>query len=107
MALDSVTDTLPQDFYKRYELLGMRAMLRTLHKPEDLSETDLAKKTIFFKRLLRLQLHSQQEKSNYQAESHIDTVDTTPKWDVISDFLETIPFELTGAQKRSLKEIIE
>jgi len=106
-ALEHVTDPLPQEFYERYWLLEMRTMLRTLHKPEDLWETDLAKKTIFFKRLLRLQLHSQQEKNTYQTDSTLSTQSNEPQRNIITEFLSLLPFELTGAQKRSLKEIIE
>jgi RecG-like helicase len=70
-------------------------MLRALHKPESIEETHLAKKTIFFKRLLRLQLVSQQEKNTYQADSTLSQDMHTPQRDVISTFLETLPFELT------------
>lgn len=80
-------------------------MLRKIHTPQTMQEGLEAKKTVFFKRLLKVQLHSQREKEAYQAQTHPDAqcIDRT----CIKTFLSTLPFTLTNAQKRALKDIIE
>jgi RecG-like helicase len=65
-ALHDITDTYPADFYEKYDLMPLKDMLHTLHYPENIQDTTIAKKTLFFKRLLRVQLHSLIQKQLYQ-----------------------------------------
>lgn len=103
--LDEVVDIYPADFYEKYDLMPLRDMLHTLHYPEEIADTTIAKKTVFFKRLLRVQLHSLVQKQLYQwTENHIQqNIDR----ELIKQFTSTLPFELTNAQKKALKQIIE
>ena len=104
-ALHDVVDTYPANFYKKYDLMPLQDMLRTLHYPETIADTTIAKKTVFFKRLLRVQLHSIVQKQLYQWSQEIqkEAIDR----ELIKQFTSTLPFELTNAQKKSLKQIIE
>lgn len=103
--LETVQDLFPMKFYERYDLMKPQEMIKTLHLPEDIDDTVYAKKTIFFKRMLRVQLHSLISKRDYQADATFqkEPIDR----ELIKEFLATLPFELTWAQKRALKELIE
>ena len=64
--LNNIIDDYPKEFYETNDLLELKDMLQQMHRPETMSAAMEAKKTLFFKRLLRVQLHSLQQKSLYQ-----------------------------------------
>ncbi len=103
--LEDIHEQYPAWLYKQYNLLPTKTMLKALHVPETIEETKHAKKTLFFKRMLRVQLQSLLSKKEYQWSIHHQqkTIDR----DILKEFLKTLSFTLTSAQKRSLKEIIE
>ena len=104
-ALENIVDDLPRDFYTQHQLLPLKDMMQQLHYPQTMEESMQAKKTLFFKRLLRVQLHSLVSKQLYQGDQ--ENAHDEPDRDLIKQFTATLPFELTNAQKKSLKQIIE
>ena len=103
--IDNIHDIYPASFYGTYDLMPLKDMLSALHYPQTMDASFQAKKTVFFQRLLRVQLHSLMSKQQYQAGSDFKKEDIDR--DLIKQFTATLPFELTNAQKRSLKQIIE
>ena len=101
--IDSVQETLPDSLLKKYDLVDVRTMMRCLHSPDDRATLDKAKERMFFERLLRIQISSQLAKRDYQQTHIIEK----PDWSVITQFIETLPYTLTHAQKKVLKEIID
>lgn len=101
----SLNDSFPEAFYKKYDLLPVKEMITTLHRPETIEHARQAKKTLFFKRMVRIQINSLIQKKNYQAGQEFDTLPVDR--DIIKQFLDTLPFTLTNAQKVALKDIIE
>lgn len=101
--IDSVQETLPDSLLKKYDLVDVRTMMRCLHSPDDRATLDKAKERMFFERLLRIQISSQLAKREYQQTHTIEQ----PDWSVITQFIETLPYTLTHAQKKVLKEIID
>ena len=98
------SETYPEEFLDTYNLPHIHDMIRGLHFPETLSEAHIAKSRVFFEQLLKVQLVSLQNQSQYQLDTtQITAIDRT----YIKEFVATLPFELTGAQKRALKECIE
>ncbi len=103
-ALEDVTETLPSSFLEEYNLLPLRETYRLLHFPESISDTEQAKYRIFFEKLLKIQLISNINEREYKNDTaHLPQIDRTH----IKQFLWIIPFELTWAQKKSLKEMVE
>lgn len=78
-------------------------MFQSLHAPSTFAEIDRARQRIYTTKLLQRQLNAQIAKQQYQ---HILST-TPPERHWVSDLLEHVPFELTGAQKKAIKQIIE
>jgi len=98
-----ITDPLPPAFLQKYHLPDLPAALRELHAPQDLAAVEHAQSRIYFGKLLQRQLISLTHKLSYQQPKTTDQ----PDREGIKGFLSHLPFELTKAQKKSLKEIID
>lgn len=61
---------------------------------------------IFFDRLLRVQLHSLMNKAAYQA-NYIAKASTQQNREMVKDIVGTLPFTLTNAQKKVIKQVID
>jgi len=100
----SIPDYLPQEIINNYKLLSLDKSLKNLHYPESESLKQQAEYRIKFDELfliqLKLLLQKEIRKTNYQG--HI--------FSKVGNFFNTyysdcLPFQLTEAQKRVIKEI--
>lgn len=98
-----ITDPLPSSFLQQRDLVGLREMFQWLHAPTSFEQIERARRRIYTIKLLQRQLNSIVTKQHYQ---HILSV-TPPNRTWISDLLAHVPFELTGAQKKAIKQIVE
>jgi ATP-dependent DNA helicase RecG len=112
--LPHIHDALPQPLLDRYCLPSLQETLRALHAPKDIDEPSKAKTRLFFERLLHVQLLSLLAKESYQESSNAlqalhlpDGEDNAPHRNIVKDLVDKLPFQLTHAQKRSIREIIE
>lgn len=103
--LPALTESLPQAFLQQYGLPDIQTTLRSLHAAESFEQINQAKRRLFFERMLRIQLLSLDNKQSYQ-EHGVETT-SPPDRERIKDFISALPFELTHAQKRCIKEIID
>lgn len=97
-------ETLPDYLLAQYKLIGRWDSLQRIHFPETQLELDAATRRLKFEELFFLQLRLLQIRRRRK--------DSTPGFifEKIGDFFNTffkekLPFELTNAQKRVLKEI--
>ncbi len=95
----SVSDVLPEEIRSEYGLIGAEEALRKIHFPKNETEAAEAKKRLVFEELLVLSLGIKLRKSRIQGEK--------PGYSDLSceGFIRSLPFELTGAQKRCIGEI--
>ncbi len=102
--IEEFEEYLPLDFLNTYDLPPLKQTIRNLHFPENLEQARDAKNRIFFEKLLNIQLVSLDHQANYQ-----QNLPSTEKinWEHIKTFVETLPFELTGAQRRAIKECVD
>ncbi len=94
-------DTIPLKTAKENGLMPLYKALMGVHMPKSRDEFELSRERLAFEELLVLQMGIRmmgEERKNYSA---------TPIKDVkcIAEFAKTLPFELTGAQKRVINEI--
>ena len=84
-------------------------MVRHLHFPDSKELLAIAQERLYFDRLLRIQLHAMMNKQAYQDSiAPLDkAIQTEPNFDLIKDFIASLPFTLTTAQKKVIKENIE
>ena len=98
---EKMDDPLPKPLRKRYELCGYKDALRFIHQPEDLEQVRSARGRLAFEELLTLQLGMLllKGRSRDKTGAQIQDADVAP-------FYNTLPYELTGAQKRTVSEAL-
>ena len=102
--INSISETLPGYLVKHYKLLDRKAAIFNIHFPENPKLINLAVNRLKFEELLFMQLQILLSK-NYQKEK-IEGIRFGTVGNYLNDFFKNyIPFELTQAQKRVIKEI--
>jgi ATP-dependent DNA helicase RecG len=99
-----VEDFLPVGLRERCDLLELPQAISQAHYPEDEMVKDRARVRLAFDELFILQLGVINRKHNWQ-EAQPDsafTIDTA----LLDNFIEALPFRLTAAQQRVLKEML-
>lgn len=99
-----MSESLPETLRKKYDLLSRRHALKSIHFPATTDELAQAQKTLKFEELFYVQLRLIQVKAQR---------DKTIKGNVFnhvghafnSFYNDHLPFPLTGAQKRVIKEV--
>ena len=102
--LESVEDHLPERIRQQYGLVDKREALQGIHFPKDSEHFFQARKRLVFEELFMLQLSLYQLKADFAKKLMGVSHQVTPE---LKDFMQTLPFELTGAQKRVMREIVQ
>ena len=99
-----IKDTLPQEILEAFHLMPLKEALHAMHFPDNPAQLQKARERFKFEELFYLQLHilrfarARSKRNRGNVFSRIG--------DYFNNFYsECLPFELTGAQKRVLKEI--
>lgn len=93
---------IPEGIREKYHIAEINYAMKNIHFPEDFESYNIARERFVFEELLILQLAlSGHKDTNTQRESVVfgDIL-------CVRDFVKTLPFPLTGAQKRTLNEIL-
>lgn len=99
-----VEDFLPDGIRERQKLLPLPVAISQAHFPDDEILKDRARVRIAFDELFLLQLGVLKKKREWQEGQPANPIKTEKR--VLDAFLESLPFELTGAQDKSLREIL-
>ena len=99
---DLVTETLPQRVISDSNLLSLPQALKNIHFPEDLQITNLARSRLAFDELFYLELMLALRKKRIHREEGIAF---QKPGNLVRSALKMLPFELTQAQKKVLREI--
>ncbi|MER1984722.1 MAG: ATP-dependent DNA helicase RecG [Solibacillus sp.] len=107
LALDTVVgdmlETLPESLRTSYKLLPLADALEGVHFPKDAEHAKQARRRFVYEELLEFQLRIQAlRKANKEQEQGLSVAYDVNK---LRDFIATLPYELTGAQKRVVNEI--
>ena len=106
-------DHLPNWFTEKYDLLSLSQTITTLHYPSDYEILNKARYRIYFDKLLKVQVNSLLNKKIYEQKDEITeniykkNSQTKVDWNIIKEFVDSLPFELTPPQKVCIKEIVE
>lgn len=98
---DNIDDTFTPEFCKRCGIETLPSAIRKIHVPETLSEMEEARARLCFEEVFMIAAALASEKSRSLGEA----APAFEKTD-ISEYVSSLPYELTGAQKRSLDEIL-
>ena len=99
-----VTDFLPTALRKRLNLLELPVAISQAHYPEDEATKDKARVRLAFDELFLLQLGVMSKKRDWQESRPGSPLEI--KLPIIEKFLKSLPFTLTAAQDKVLKEIL-
>ena len=99
-----VEDFLPSDLKERCNFLELPQAISQAHYPEGEAAKDRARARLAFDELFFLQLGVLSKKRDWQESQPASPFGIeTP---ILETFLKSLPFELTAAQKRVLKELL-
>ena len=104
--LGAIPEVIPDAIKERNNLLDRKTALKQIHFPENEELLERARFTIVFEEFFLLQL-----KLATIREENAKNIKTIPlkikKNGLVKKFLDSLPFELTGAQDKALKEILK
>lgn len=103
-ALQDEHDVLPPDIIRNHQLMERRRALRELHVPTSIRDISKARERLKFEELFFFQLFlAARSKSRKRPDRGLPMDPKSPRARAL---VETLPFELTGAQRRVIHEII-
>lgn len=100
---DQIAETLPNELLEKYKLVPVTEALEGIHFPKNLDETKQSRRRFVYEELLQFQLKIQTLRKSRKE----DEQGTSIHYDLekLKSFFESLPYELTGAQKRVVNEI--
>ena len=111
--LDGCPEPLPAQLRQQEQLLERAQALQAIHQPRDQASLAAARNRLVFDEFLLLQLGLAQRRRQLKAAQALPLTAADPinqganpaVVDLVSRFLDLLPFDLTGAQQRVLAEI--
>ena len=102
--IDRVDEFLPADLLHRTGLIGLVNAMRQIHYPDDWDAEKAAKRRLAFDEFFLLQTSVIRRRNDWREENR--GIPISVDNGVIESFLGSLPFDLTGAQNRSLQEVL-
>lgn len=103
---EGVPDTLPQAFREKMHLVDLTTALINIHFPKDQASMQKARERLKFEELFYIQLQILKQAKSYSQKSQGFLMPIVGR--AFNDFYHNhLPFPLTGAQKRVVREIHE
>lgn len=102
--LPGIGDPLPVEIRQRYQLVDLQTALEQVHFPETFAHYESARRRLVFDELFYIQVRLGLIRSQYKRT--VKGLSLKMQADgLVQRFLESLPFDLTGAQKRVFEEI--
>jgi ATP-dependent DNA helicase RecG len=101
--LDKMTDYLPVDILKKYNLPTLKTALIWIHKPKNSQDAEAARKRFAFEEVFCIQLERQHDKLEYRKNKAFQIPENKKETE---EFLKRFPFSLTNSQKESINTIL-
>ena len=101
---DRIEDALPQELVKKFQFLPLNKALWQIHFPDSLELAEKSRERFSFEELLLLELKALKEKMNLKREKALAVpIDV----ETIKEFLKSLPFQITSAQKKAIWQILK
>ncbi|BCL37296.1 ATP-dependent DNA helicase RecG [Nostoc sp. MS1] len=97
-------DPLPKGLREKYNLMELKDAIANIHFPDESATLQAARRRLVFDEFFYLQLGLLQRQQ--QAKAIQTSAILAPKGQLIENFYEILPFQLTGAQQRVLNDIL-
>ncbi|RMH82390.1 MAG: ATP-dependent DNA helicase RecG [Actinomyces sp.] len=99
-----LADPVPEAVRRRLDLVDRQWAIERIHRPATMGEVGDARRRLVFDELLRVQLELVRRKRRLERE--VEGIEHRIDGPLLAAFLERLPFELTGAQRRAVDEIL-
>ncbi|MEM7093928.1 MAG: ATP-dependent DNA helicase RecG [Actinomycetota bacterium] len=99
-----LADPVPEPLRRRHDLIDRDTALRTIHAPETMAQVDHARRRLIYDELFRIQIALVRRKRELE-ESQFG-VSHDPDGELIARFFANLAFDLTGAQRRTIDEML-
>jgi ATP-dependent DNA helicase RecG len=99
-----VTEYLPADILATARVPGVAAALKSVHRPTSLADAMSGRSRLAFEELFFVQLLQQRAKE--LARTHRAGIQFVNRRALTTKLRESLPFQLTGAQVRTIREIV-
>ncbi len=103
-AIGTIADPLPPELIDRLKLMPLGEALQQIHNPTDMASLQRARERLKFEELFYLQLNIQRYSNRHTAALQGYPFPRIGQY-FNSFYSQVLPFQLTGAQKRVLREI--
>lgn len=97
----NIPAAIPDRIRNHYKLAHEQFALRTIHSPKNKGDLETARRSLIFEELLTLQTGMRRLKSHSRGKTSLRLSE-----DFSEDFISSLPFTLTGAQRRVISECI-
>ncbi|MFZ3054464.1 MAG: ATP-dependent DNA helicase RecG, partial [Minisyncoccales bacterium] len=101
---EKIPETLPQDIIDKYDLLPLKEALEQIHFPSSLELAEKAKQRFSFEQIFFISLFNLRKKYEIKKEQ---SQSIPLNKELIERVKDSLPFELTKAQKKTLDEILK
>lgn len=98
---------MPEDILKAENLIDFKTAIKNIHFPENDEMLKKARERLSFDELFLLQLKVLNKKKKWQSVASKEEKSMETKKEILREFTDSLPFQLTNAQKKVIKEIIE
>ncbi len=102
--LPKIQEVIPKPILKRQNLLGIQEAIQELHFPSSFEKIKEAQRRIAFEEMFLIQLISIQARKNWE-KCQATEIPFNEK--LIKDFVNSLPFKLTNAQKKAAFQILK
>ena len=102
--IDRVEEYLPPDLLHRTGLIGIGNAMRQIHYPDDQDAVGAATRRLAFDELFLLQMSVIRRRNDWREEDR--GIPIAVDHGVVESFLGSLPFDLTGAQNKSIQEVL-
>jgi ATP-dependent DNA helicase RecG len=101
---DLIPEILPHSILRQYDFMPRKQAIATIHRPEDTREGQQGRRRMVYEELFLFQLKMQAFRvlNRGRMDGVVHTVNNT----TVREFVRSLPFELTDAQKRVELEIL-
>lgn len=100
---DLLDDVFPEEYREKHRLLPIAEAIRKIHLPRDFDEAELARRRFIYQEFLLLQLALSIRRQQHEIGLKAPTLPSSPQLE--TRIRQLMPYDLTGAQNRVIKEI--
>lgn len=100
-----ITECLPDYLIKKYDFMSKADAISNIHFPDEEEDIENARRRLVYEELFLFQLRCALMRKQVEDEAKSIKIQLKPNG-LVHKFIKKLPFELTNAQKKAVKEII-